>query len=343
MNIAMITGSRAEWGLLKPLADILKPSIYATGSHLSPAHGFTLGDIFDDGFTPMSIPCVQAWDHSTSVSDAMALVLAKLSLIPVSYDAVILLGDRYEIFAAATAVFNAGVPIIHIHGGETTRGSKDDVYRDCITRMATYHFVAAEPYRERVIQIGADPDKVWTVGALGCDGLEPNHDREDYILCVWHPTLGEDELFGELLQWLGRRDEPKVFIRANADPNYININTSIDRFQEMHEGTIVYDSLPRAEYLNLLRYCKCAIGNSSSFVIEAPALGTVVYLVGRRQDGRLMGDTITSVDRPSSISEANHFYGNIGVAFRVNRERYLPYGGGNVAQAIGDKINDLFG
>jgi len=336
MNIAMITGSRAEWGLLKPLADILKPSIYATGSHLSPAHGFTLGDIFDDGFTPMSIPCVQAWDHSTSVSDAMALVLAKLSLIPVSYDAVILLGDRYEIFAAATAVFNAGVPIIHIHGGETTRGSKDNVYRDCITRMATYHFVAAEPYGERVIEIGADPDKVWNVGALGCDGLEPNHDREDFILCVWHPTPGEDELFGELLQWLGRRDEPKVFVRPCADPNYMEINQGIDRFQETHEGTVVYDSLPRDEYLDELRHCKFAVGNSSSFVIEAPALDTRVFLVGFRQDGRLLADTISSLINPNNIKLHEH-------DLILGSKWYKPYGGGNVAQAIGDKINDLFG
>ena len=332
MNIAMITGSRAEWGLLKPLADILKPSIYATGSHLSPAHGFTLGDIFDSGHTPMSIPCVQAWDHSTSVSDAMALVLAKLSLIPVSYDAVILLGDRYEIFAAATAVFNAGVPIIHIHGGETTRGSKDDVYRDCITRMATYHFVAAKQYIDRVIQIGADPEKVWNVGALGCDGLEPNHERDDFILCVWHPVPEEDHLFGELLQWLGRRDEPKVFIKANADPNYININTAIDRFQETHIGVVVYDSLPRAEYLDLLRHCKFAVGNSSSFVIEAPALQTWSYIVGNRQVGRLMADTVIEVKTLDEIGWG-----------KIVESRALPYGGGNVAQRIADKIKEIFG
>lgn len=357
MKIGMVTGSRAEWGLLFPLVrEIVQRKgcsleLFITGSHHSPAHGNTWIEVVADydslyskddfhRFCPHNINVQLGSDSPVAVCKTMGLVIQGIAD---SFDiwkpeCLIVLGDRYESFAAATAAHIMRIPIVHIHGGEVTEGAYDDALRHGITKMSSLHLVAAEPYRNRVIQLGEEPDTVFNCGALGLEALDDyrnsaKKDSNSVVVC-WHPvTAGKDDetmllcqILHQLLQQL-----PKAYftvIGPNADPKNHQVRRLMQDWCEIQDTNSEYvESLPRHEFLTRLAAAKFIIGNSSAGIIEAPALGVPTINVGSRQKGRLMASSIYQANTSDEI-EAIIRTVDIGQDFSD-----LPYGrGGPVAK-----------
>lgn len=319
-RILVITGSRAEYGLLKPLLKTLKSDqlidlkILVTGSHLSPDHGLTYKEIEADGFDIyQKVEILLSSD--SPIGEANAFGLAALGIGPVvntiKPDLVMVLGDRFEILAAVCVVSILGIPIAHIHGGEITTGSKDDCFRHAITKLSHIHFVSAEPYRERVIQMGESPDRVFTVGGLGVDVVSNTEllSRlelekalghkffEQNLLVTFHPdTLKYDEnerQVSELLDALSRFPSVGlIFTKANADAGGRLVNHLINDFVNSMSNAVIFDSLGSLNYLSCVALVDGLVGNSSSALLEAPTLKRPAVNIGDRQNGRLMSDSI---------------------------------------------------
>ena len=343
-TLCIVTGTRADWGLLEPLAkEIIKNidlRIIATGSHLSNTHGMTI----DDFSLPVhGIECVLASDSSLATCKGMSLALLGF----VEYfsqnqiDGVILLGDRWEILSAAITAHIMQIPIFHIHGGEES-GNYDNAFRHTISHMASYHFVACKNYGDRLENFGISKDKIFNVGVLGCDGLFPQpYPRKDELLIIYHPeTLQRDENFEELLLVLNERVEEKIFIFPNADDGCNRIAGLIKKFCMTHIKSNWFTNLNRQKYLEILGRCQVIIGNSSSGIIEAPALGTPTVNIGKRQRGRLRAASIIDCDcNIQSIRDAfNVLYSNVFQRMVQSGYYYKPYGGENVAFKIAEVI-----
>lgn len=340
MRLVIVTGSRAEWGLLEPLAKLINDrhelSLLVTGSHLSKQHGYTADYI---NFDYEKIEILLANDSAMAVSKSVGLCCISFAeayerLKP---DAVIVLGDRYEVFAASVAAHIARVPIIHIHGGETTLGAMDNAFRHSITHMASLHFVAAEPYARKVRELGAKPNMVFNMGSLGCDGLKFVKDKDSFIVVVWHPVTFGDENSIELLEAVQRRQEMKYFIIPNADPGNFDITYRMNQleYSEYHSTQFeVFKSFPRNEFISLLSKAKCIVGNSSAGIIEAPCLGTPAINVGTRQDGRLKAFSVIDCDcTKESIEDAFRRMEDPGFQAIVKGGKWTRfYEGGNVAE-----------
>ncbi|MFM7492681.1 MAG: UDP-N-acetylglucosamine 2-epimerase [Acidimicrobiaceae bacterium] len=324
-KICVVTGTRAEYGLLHRLLQILKndPQIelqlVVTGSHLSPSHGMTVNEIESDGFVPVAKLSVDLSDDSKLATvRAMADVISKIaetfsSLKP---DVVVLLGDRYEILAAAQAALILDIPVAHIHGGETTSGAFDDSIRHAITKMSSLHFVAAEEYARRVVQLGEQPSSVLNVGSLGVENALANKllNKSDLskslnvelknplLLVTYHPTtrstMSVTEEIDQVLSALENFSYCTiVFTGVNADPGNAEVSSRIAKFvQRDPKLRSLHASLGQIRYLSLLNLCDVVIGNSSSGIIEAPAFGKPTVNIGNRQDGRLRADSIIDVD-----------------------------------------------
>jgi UDP-hydrolysing UDP-N-acetyl-D-glucosamine 2-epimerase len=314
-RICVVTGTRAEYGLLYWLmrgideAPDLQLQIVATAMHLEEAFGHTVDLIRADGFTvdaevPMQLSSDDALDIARSTGTGLAgLAEAYEGLRP---DIVVLLGDRFEILAAAAAAALMRIPIAHIHGGEISEGAVDDALRHAITKLAHLHFVATDEFRRRVIQLGEAPDRVFVVGAPGLDnfarmdlpdraavahriGIAPDR---PFFLITYHPaTLGDtnpENAVEELLAALAHFPEASlVFTSANADAGGRAINERLERFVREHAGrAVLIPSLGQASYLAALKQADVVIGNSSSGIIEAPAANVPTVNVGTRQKGR---------------------------------------------------------
>ena len=320
-KICVVTGTRAEYGLLRRLLLILKndPQIelqlVVTGSHLSPSHGMTVNEIESDGFVPVAKLLVDLSDDSKLATvKAMADVTSKVaetfsSLKP---DVVVLLGDRYEILAAAQAALILDIPVAHIHGGETTSGAFDDSIRHAITKMSSLHFVAAEEYARRVVQLGEQPSSVLNVGSLGVENALANKllNKSDLskslnvelknplLLVTYHPTtrstMSVTEEIDQVLSALENFSYCTiVFTGVNADPGNAEVSSRIAKFvQRDTRLRSLHASLGQIRYLSLLNLCDVVIGNSSSGIIEAPSFGKPTVNIGNRQDGRLRADSI---------------------------------------------------
>ncbi|MFM7828121.1 MAG: UDP-N-acetylglucosamine 2-epimerase [Acidimicrobiaceae bacterium] len=323
-KICVVTGTRAEYGLLHRLLQILKndPQIelqlVVTGSHLSPSHGMTVNEIESDGFVPVAKLSVDLSDDSKLATvKAMADVTSKVaetfsSLKP---DVVVLLGDRYEILAAAQAALILDIPVAHIHGGETTSGAFDDSIRHAITKMSSLHFVAAEEYARRVVQLGEQPSSVLNVGSLGVENALANKllNKSDLskslnvelknplLLVTYHPTtrstMSVTEEIDQVLSALENFSYCTiVFTGVNADPGNAEVSSRIAKFvQRDTRLRSLHASLGQIRYLSLLNLCDVVIGNSSSGIIEAPSFGKPTVNIGNRQDGRLRADSIIDV------------------------------------------------
>ncbi|MFM8942092.1 MAG: UDP-N-acetylglucosamine 2-epimerase [Acidimicrobiaceae bacterium] len=324
-KICVVTGTRAEYGLLHRLLQILKndPQIelqlVVTGSHLSPSHGMTVNEIESDGFVPVAKLSVDLSDDSKLATvKAIADVTSKIaetfsSLKP---DVVVLLGDRYEILAAAQAALILDIPVAHIHGGETTSGAFDDSIRHAITKMSSLHFVAAEEYARRVVQLGEQPSSVLNVGSLGVENALANKllNKSDLskslnvelknplLLVTYHPTtrstMSVTEEIDQVLSALENFSYCTiVFTGVNADPGNAEVSSRIAKFvQRDTRLRSLHASLGQIRYLSLLNLCDVVIGNSSSGIIEAPAFGKPTVNIGNRQDGRLRADSIIDVN-----------------------------------------------
>ncbi len=320
-KICVVTGSRAEYGLLKgvirAIADhpVLELRLVVTGAHLSPDFGLSYREIQADGFRidhkvelPLGSDAPAAIARATGVAmTGFADVLGALKP-----DIVLLLGDRYEILAAATACLLSGIPIAHIHGGEVTEGAIDDAMRHAMTKMAALHFVAAEPYRDRVIRMGEAPDHVFMVGGLGVDAIKAAKlaSRADIekelrftfgprnLLVTFHPATAEKQDAGrqcdELLAALDANPEPRLlFTLANADAGGRAVNARIQDFVTNHPGrAAAFASLGSRLYLSCLDQVDGVVGNSSSGLLEAPSFHIGTVNIGDRQKGRLKAASI---------------------------------------------------
>jgi GDP/UDP-N,N'-diacetylbacillosamine 2-epimerase (hydrolysing) len=335
-KICVITGSRAEYGLFYPLLKLLKKSdvfslqLIVTGMHLSPEFGLTYREIEGDRFRiDEKVDIRLHSDTPQGILSSMGLALDKLgkALNRLNPDLIMVLGDRFEIFCAATAAHIFRIPVVHLYGGELSAGAVDEAFRHAITKMSQLHFTSTEQYRQRVIQLGENPATVFNVGALGIENIEklnflPQKELEkelnfkfdqDTILVTFHPvTLEKDTAerqFGELLKTLELFPELKIiFTLPNADTNGRIIIKMIKEFIKTNPTrSKAFYSLGRVCYLSLVKIAKAVVGNSSSGIVEAPSLGKPTINIGDRQKGRLMTDSVINC-RPESKS--------IGLALR---------------------------
>lgn len=327
-KICVVTGTRAEYGLLYWLmkeiqADSeLQLQVIATGMHLSPEFGLTYKAIEKDGFN-IDVKVEMLLSSDTPIGIAKSIGLGVISfadaLERLKPDIMVVLGDRFEILAAAQAALVARIPVAHIHGGEQTEGAIDESIRHAVTKLSHMHFTAAEPYRRRIIQLGEQPDSVFTVGAPGLDNIKRLQllDKEDFekaigfklgkfnFLVTYHPeTLGNassSETMQKLLSALDHfTDAHIIFTRPNSDADSSVINRMLDEYVERtKERTAVFTSLGQINYLSALKHVDVVIGNSSSGIIEAPACHVATVNIGDRQKGRLKSDSV--IDSAASV------------------------------------------
>ena len=358
--IAVFSGTRAEYGLLRPLLLKLKKKdctlkIIASGTHLSEAHGHTLEEIRNDGFSPICVDMQLGGD--TSLCRSMGLVLEGAGKVfeACPPDLLVVLGDRYETFCAVAAATIKGIPIAHIHGGETTIGAIDEAFRHSITKMSHLHFTSCEPYRQRVMQLGENPERVWNVGALGVENALTLHlpDEEalrrsvglspgPYILCTFHPvTLEPGQETAQLQSLLNALDAlPSysiIFTGANADVGGNAINALLRAWASAQEGRVkLVSSLGVVRYLAAAKYAACVVGNSSSGILEVPSLGTPVLDIGNRQLGRIRSQAALSCEASEEAISAGLRMA-LSQEYRKKAQTALnPYQGENTSSRIVD-------
>jgi len=320
-TLCLFTGSRAEYGLLRPLARLLHAApdvrlqILASGTHLSPEFGLTLAEIEADGLpVTATAEIILSADTPTALTSAMGLGLIKVGeiLARLRPDMLVLLGDRFELLAVAAAALPHRIPVAHIHGGEATEGLIDEAVRHAVTKLSHLHFAAAEPYARRIRRMGEPAERVFTVGAPALDNItaQPLADRpallarlglgpcQPLFAVTWHPvTLDPAPAEAAVAALCTALDAfPQagiVFSRANADTQGRRVNAAIDAYAARHPGRcVVQPSLGTAGYLSLLAAADVVLGNSSSGLIEAPSLGTPTVNVGDRQQGRLRAPSV---------------------------------------------------
>ncbi len=318
-TIAVLTATRAEYGLLRPLiakicADKdLELALLVSGTHLSAEFGNTWREILDDGFPiAVKIPILEEEDTAAAVSKTMANALERFGRYFEKHraDLLIVLGDRYETIAVCLAAMNARIPIAHIHGGEITEGAVDDAIRHAITKLSYLHFPATQEYARRIIQMGETPDRVFAVGSLGVENSKrvPLLSKEEleadlafslekpYAVVTYHPVTLEDSdsgsQFQELLDALDGFDMNYMITKANADRNGRVINQMIDQYAGAHENVYATASLGMRRYLSAVKYCTMVIGNSSSGIIEAPSFQVPTVDIGDRQKGRTAAESV---------------------------------------------------
>lgn len=362
-KICVVTGTRAEYHLLYPLLKKIDSDgemsllLVATGTHLSEKYGNTFQEIENDGFTiHAKIPILQEKDGPNEINMAMSVAIMGFSTFYDSHhpDAVILLGDRYELLSAAIAAMNYRIPIVHIHGGETTEGAIDECIRHAITKMSFLHFTSCEVYRKRVIQLGENPQHVFNVGALGIENikneklmsleeLESSLEfslKERFAVITFHPVTLEDNTaekqFGQLLEALNLFPDLKLlFTKSNADSGGLCINQMIDDYVLCHpQRSVAFFSLGRLRYLSALSYAAVVIGNSSSGIIETPSFCVPTVNIGDRQKGRIQAKNILNCE-----AEKKEIFQAINKALSGTFRNYIcdtqnPYGDGNVSDKI---------
>lgn len=361
-RICVVTGTRAEFGLLKPLmhaiseASGLHLQVLVTGMHLSPEFGLTFKEIEQAGFKiDAKVEMLLSADTPSSITKSTGLGLISFadSLASLNPDIVVLLGDRFEIFAAATAALMSRIPIAHIHGGETTEGAIDEALRHSITKMSHLHFVAAHEYHRRVIQLGEHPERVFLVGGLGVDSIkrmkllsltELETDLEfkfgaRNLLVTFHPVTLEADTSGrqitELLTVLAELDNTNViFTLPNADMGGREVADLINSFVKARPNTRAYTSLGQLRYLSCMQFVDAVVGNSSSGLAEAPSFGIGTINIGDRQKGRLQSTSVINCE-PTRESIRGAFRRLYSPEFRTElRNAVNPYGNGGAIEKI---------
>ncbi len=323
-KICVITGTRAEFGLLRWLMHELQShpdlelQVVATGMHLSPEFGLTYREVEQSGFEiNAKVEMLLSADTATAVSKSMGIGLIGFADVfeRLSPDIIVVLGDRFEIFSAASAALIAGIPIAHLHGGEKTEGAYDEAIRHSITKMSHLHFVAAQDYQRRVIQLGEQPERVHLVGGLGIDAikrmdlLERSALEESLefklgarnLLITFHPVTLEGEDSGrhmtELLAALGRLTDTRlIFTMPNADNGGRELSSMVQAFVGLHPNARAYTSLGQLRYLSCLQHMDAVVGNSSSGLTEAPSMGIGTINIGNRQKGRLLASSVLNCE-----------------------------------------------
>ena len=319
-KICIVTGSRAEFGLLywlikKVMVDQdLKLQLVVTGMHLSSNFGLTYKEIEKHFNIDKKINIQLSSDTSMGISKSMSIAQTSFSKAynKLKPDIIVVLGDRYEIFSAASAAMIAKIPIAHIHGGEITEGSWDDSIRHCISKMAYLHFTATKEYKNRVIQLGEEPRRVFNVGGMGIENIKRLKllDKNEFeksinlklneknILVTFHPVTLEyktaKKQFQELLNAIkGLKNTNIIFTKSNSDIDGRIINHMIDEFVNKNSNKSAgFVSLGQLKYLSALQYVDVIVGNSSSGLLEAPSFKIGTINIGDRQKGRIKAKSI---------------------------------------------------
>ena len=320
-RIGIMTGTRAEYGLLKSLMQEINKDndlelyLIVSGMHLSPEFGMTYQEIEEDGFEiNAKVEMLLSSDSPAGISKSIGLGVIGFAdeFQRADLDMLILLGDRYEALSAAICAMVMRIPIAHLHGGELTEGAIDEGIRHSITKMSYLHFTSTEEYRRRVIQLGENPERVFCVGAIGVENIKKINlmtkeelERsihfeidENTVIVTYHPVTLEnntvEEQFLNLLEVLDRNPKIRmIFTKANADTNGRIVNELIDKYAAQNsERACAFVSLGQKRYLSALKYCRIVIGNSSSGIIEAPSFGKPIINIGDRQKGRICADSV---------------------------------------------------
>lgn len=357
-----MTGTRAEYGLLYWLLkeieadDTLELQLIVTGMHLSPEFGLTYTEIEKEFTINKKIEMLLSSDTPVGISKSMGL--AQISFAEaydeLKPDIVVVLGDRYEIFSATTAAMIARIPIAHIHGGETSEGAFDEAIRHSITKMAHLHFTATDEYKNRVIQLGEDPLRVFNVGAIGIDNIKklPLLSKEELeksldfqlakhnIIVTFHPVTLEHstakEQFANLLDAIDTlKDTHIIFTKANSDTDGRVINTMIDTYVANNKDkAVAFTSLGQLRYLSAMQFVDGVVGNSSSGLIEAPTFQTATINIGDRQKGRIKAQSVIDCQpKKEHILQAFHALYSKEFQERLKTVKN-PYGEGGTSKKI---------
>ena len=319
-NVCVFTSSRADFGLLRPVTELIRESsvlrlrLLVTGTHLSADFGHTKSENIDAGFTiDEEVNIAVSSDTAVSTCASMGLALTRFgeALTRLNPDVLVLLGDRYETFCAAAAAQVCHIPVAHIHGGETSQGAFDEAFRHAVSKMSHLHFVTCEVHRNRVIQLGEQPNHVFNVGALGIQNVRrtqllgrrelPTLIRDSdrpFFLVTFHPaTLDAESAVGQLDALLEAfeafPDHAVVFTAANADTEGRRVNTRLDEYVSTHrDRAVLTPSMGTQVYLSVMSHADAVIGNSSSGLLEAPIVLVPTVNIGDRQKGRIRASSV---------------------------------------------------
>ena len=366
-KVCAITGTRAEYGLLRRLLFKFKDNnkidltLVVTGSHLSNSFGNTQDEIIEDGFLDYIKICIPMDDDSKEgMAVSAGVAMTKFARLFTSYkpDIVVVLGDRFEIFAAASAAHLIGIPIAHISGGDTTEGAVDDAIRHCLTKISYLHFPGCEQSAMRIIQMGEQPDRVFNVGEPGVENcltmklmsrqelsenIEFKNVLRNYSVVTFHPVTMENntavsQLY-ELIEAMdAQNDMSYIITMANTDAGGRAINDIWIREGKKRSNWMVVKSLGVLRYLSAVKYAKLVIGNSSSGVVEAPSMGTPTVNIGDRQKGRMMAESVIccapdklEIFKAMKVALANEFQ-------EKAKHVQSPFGDGTTSKQIVDVI-----
>ncbi|MDE3740190.1 UDP-N-acetylglucosamine 2-epimerase [Pseudomonas resinovorans] len=362
-KVAVFTGTRAEYGLLYWLMKDIQTSarlelqIIVSGMHLSPEFGETWRLIEQDGFDiNAKVEMLLSSDTPVGVVKSMGLGTLGFAdaLDRLRPDVLVVLGDRFEALAIVQAALIMRIPVAHLHGGEITEGAYDDAIRHAISKMAHLHFVAAEPYRRRVIQMGESPERVFNVGAIGLDHLHRSPKmvldelaeslrfalRSPYLLVTYHPvTLLEEnpeQSFIALLDALDKFPEHQIILTyPNADNGGRAIIPLLEAYAQRQPGRVLaIPSLGFRRYLSAVSTAAAVVGNSSSGIIEVPAFGIPTVNIGARQTGRLAADSVLHCEANCAAIERALHQALSDEFAEISKKAVNPYGQGNAAEAI---------
>ena len=369
-KICVVTGTRAEYGLLYWLMREVQEDpdltlqIVATGMHLSPEFGLTYRTIEEDGFRiDEKVEMLLSSDTPVGITKSLGLAVIGFADViqKLRPDILVVLGDRYEIFAAAQAAMIARIPIAHIHGGEATEGLIDEAIRHAVTKMSHFHFAATAQYRNRIIQMGESPEHVWNFGAPGLDNFRKLKllDRESFekriefdlgnlsFLVTYHPVTLNDENpqkpFSELLSALDCFPEANiVFTKSNSDTAGRIVNRLIDEYCDLnHDRAKCFTSMGQVLYLSAMTHIDVVIGNSSSGLVEAPFVRKPTVNIGDRQKGRLRASSVIDCEENkarivAAIQKA------ISPSFKETLQNVIsPYGEGNASLKIKECLKEV--
>ena len=361
-KICIITGTRAEYGLLRWVMQGIKEDqelilqIIATGAHLSPEFGLTYREIEQDGFMiDRRVEMLISSDTPVGIAKSMGLGMIGFAdaLNELKPDLIVVLGDRYEIFSAVSAALIARIPVAHLHGGEATEGAFDEALRHSITKMSHLHFVAAEEYRRRVIQLGEQPERVFLVGGLGIDNIKRLKllDRAELevslefkfgpknLLITFHPvtleTASSSDQMAELLQALTQlKDTQLIFTLPNADTGGRMLIKMVEKFVAEHDNAHAFTSLGQLRYLSCIANVDGVVGNSSSGLLEVPSFRKGTINIGDRQRGRLQAASVINCE-PNRQSISSALGRLFSADFKVNLNQVSnPYGGGGASEKV---------
>jgi GDP/UDP-N,N'-diacetylbacillosamine 2-epimerase (hydrolysing) len=362
-KICVVTGTRAEYGLLYPLmrginnSDGLELQTVVTSMHLSPEFGMTCELIEKDGFfVNYKVETLLSSDSEVGIGKSMGLGMIGFAdaFSILKPDVLLVLGDRFEIFSVVSVATVARIPVFHIHGGETTQGVYDEAFRHSITKMAHLHFTATNEYYNRVIQLGESPDRVFNVGSVGIDNINnlPLFSKDLFeqkaglkldkynLLITFHPVTLEESTAGEqfynILSVLDDLNDTNLFFTmSNSDTNGRVINRMIKEYVDNNlDKSIAYISMGQLRYLSAMQYMDGVVGNSSSGIIEAPSFNIGTINIGDRQKGRVRANSVIDCDPTiASIKKAiNKLYSR---PFQENLKTVKnPYGEGGASNKI---------